>query len=189
MFSRERYLLMSLVNPDRKFGSGFESHPDFLLFSSHHKWRRSFSNGVNLLLTLAIPVFLLSACFSFLGRDNQKMPRDIVYIFMSTYGTPSISQLAHYTTPYFRNYKPEEVWVIETWEILRGLGYRHLMGKILEEKIKDNTAIIITSSSIETIAGETLQKEIYCFIKTSEGWRLDDLLVEEETVEMEKYNL
>ena len=141
------------------------------------------------LLILVVSIFLLPACFSFPRYKYQKTPREIVYIFMSTYGTPRISQLAHYTTPFFRNYKPEELWVIETWEVLSELGYRHVKGKILEERMKEDSAIIVTSSSIETIAGETLQREIYCFIKTGEGWKLDDLLVEEETVEAEKYNL
>ncbi|MBW1825115.1 MAG: hypothetical protein JRI87_11255 [Deltaproteobacteria bacterium] len=141
------------------------------------------------LLILVVSIFLLPACLSFPRYNYQKTPREIVYIFMSTYGTPRISQLAHYTTPYFRNYKPVELWVIETWEVLSELGYRHVKGRILEERMKGDTAMIITSSNIETVAGETLQKEIYCFIKTSAGWKLDDLLVEEETVEPEKYNL
>jgi len=141
------------------------------------------------LLILLVSIFLLPACFSFPRYNYQKTPREIVHIFMSTYGTPRISQLAHYTTPYFRNYKPVELWVIETWEVLSELGYRHVKGRILEERMKGDTAMIITSSNIETIAGETLQKEIYCFIKTGDGWKLDDLLVEEETVEPEKYNL
>ena len=140
-------------------------------------------------LTFFIAVLLFSSCLSFLPYNLGKTPRDIVYIFMSTYGTPRISQLAHYTTPYFRNYKPEELWVIETWEVLSELGYRHVKGTILEERIKDTTAIVVTSSSIETLAGESLQKEIYCFIKTSDGWKLDELLVEEEEIELEKYNL
>lgn len=180
---------MSLINPVRKFGRGFKASSYLSLFSPHHKWREFLSNGVKKILTLMVSIFLISSCLSFLQQGNQKTPREIVYIFMSTYGTPRISQLAHYTTPYFRNYKPEEVWVIETWEILSGLRYRHVTGKVLKERIKDNTAVIITSSSIETIAGETLQKEIYFFIKTSEGWKLDDLLVEEEAIETEKYNL
>lgn len=140
-------------------------------------------------LILFFSVVLISSCLSLPQYNNQKTPREIVQIFMSAYGTPGISQLANYTTPYFRNYKPKELWVIETWEILTELGYRHVRGKVIEEKIKENTAIIITASRIETLAGETLQKEIYCFIKTSEGWKLDELLIEEETVETEKYNL
>jgi hypothetical protein len=140
-------------------------------------------------LIILLSIFLLPSCFSYLRPSNQKTPREIVMIFMSTYGTPRVSQLAHYTTPYFRNYKPKELWVIETWEVLSELGYRHLSGKILEEKIKSRTAIIITSSNIETLAGKTLQREIYCLIKTEEGWKLDELLIEDETVEAEKYNL
>jgi len=153
------------------------------------KMRYSFMSTVKKPLILMISTFLLSSCLSFIQYTNQKTPREIVQIFMSAYGTPQISQLANYTTPYFRNYKPKELWVIETWEILSQLGYRHVVGTILDEKIKDNTAIIITSSSIETLAGETLQQEIYFFIKTSEGWKLDELLIEEETVETNKCNL
>lgn len=140
-------------------------------------------------LTLMISFFLIPSCLASLQHGNQKTPREIVQIFMSTYGTPKVSKLAHYTTPYFRNYKPKELWIIETWEILSGLGYRHVSGKFLEEKIKGNTAVIITSSTVETLAGETLQKEIYCLIKTEEGWKLDELFIEDETVETEKYNL
>jgi len=144
---------------------------------------------VRKILVIVISVFLMPSCLSFLQYHGQKTPREIAEIFMSNYGTPRISQLAGYTTPYFRNYKPEELWVIETWEILSEVRYRHVAGKILEERVKDNTAIVITSCNIETVAGETLQKEIYCFIKTSEGWKLDELLVEEENVETWKYSL
>jgi hypothetical protein len=186
---KESYSLMSLVNSVSKFGRGFKSSLNLLLFSPHHKWQDFPSNGVKMFLTLMIYVFLITSCLSLQRHSNPKTPQEIVRIFMSTYGTPRISQLADHTTPYFRNYKPEELWVIETWEILSELGYRHVTGKILEENIKDNTAIIITLSNIETIAGETLQKEIYCFIKTSEGWKLDELLIEEETIETRKYNL
>ena len=136
-----------------------------------------------------ISFFLIPSCLSYLKQSDQKTPLEIVEIFMSTYGTPKVSQLAYYTTPYFRNYKPKELWVIETWEVLSELGYRHLSGTILEKKVKGNTAIVITSSNIETLAGKTLQREIYCLIKTEEGWKLDELLIEDETVEAEKYNL
>jgi hypothetical protein len=140
-------------------------------------------------LLLMISLFLIPSCLSYLKQSDQKTPLEVVEIFMSTYGTPKVSQLAYYTTPYFRNYKPKELWVIETWEVLSELGYRHLSGKILEKKVKGKTAIIITSSNIETLAGKTVQREIYCLIKTEEGWKLDELLIEDETVEAEKYNL
>jgi len=119
-------------------------------------------------LLLVISFFLIPSCLSYLKQSDQKTPLEIVEIFMSTYGTPK---------------------VIETWEVLSELGYRHLSGKILEKKVKGNTAIVITSSNIETLAGKTLQREIYCLIKTEEGWKLDELLIEDETVEAEKYNL
>ncbi len=144
---------------------------------------------VKKLLVIVISLFLIPSCLSYLKHSDQKTPSEIVKIFMSTYGTPKVSQLAYYTTPYFRNYKPKELWVIETWEVLSELGYQHLSGRILEEKVKGNTAIIITSSNIKTLAGKTLQKEIYCLIKTEEGWKLDELLIEDETVEAAKYNL
>jgi hypothetical protein len=180
---------MSMTHPDGKFRRGVNPRPRSALFLLCHKWRDYFSDGVKRLLILMVSIFLLPACLSMTHYDHQKTPREIVYIFMSTYGTPGISQLAHYTTPFFRNYKPEELWVIETWEVLSELGYRHVKGTILEERIKGDSALIVTSSSIETVAGETLQRETYCFIKTSEGWKLDDLLVEEETVEAEKFSL
>lgn len=140
-------------------------------------------------LLLIISFFLIPSCLSYLKQNNQKTPLEIVEIFMSSYGTPKLSQLAYYTTPYFRNYKPKELWVIETWEVLSELGYRHLSGTIVEKKIKGNKAIVITSSHIETLAGKTLQREIYCLIKTEEGWKLDELLIEDETVEAAKYTL
>lgn len=140
-------------------------------------------------LLLIIVFFLIPACLSHLNQSHQKTPLEIVAIFMSTYGTPKVSQFAYYTTPYFRNYKPKELWVIETWEVLSELGYRHLSGKILEKKIKGKKAVVIASSNIETLAGKTLQREIYCFVKTEEGWKLDELLIEDETVEAAKYNL
>jgi len=180
---------MSMTNPDGEFRRGFKPSPLSVLFLHCHKWMDYFSDRVKKLLILMVSIFLLPACLSMTHYDHQKTPQEIVYIFMSTYGTPRISQLAHYTTPFFRNYKPEELWVIETWEVLSELGYRHVKGTILEERIKEESAIIVTSSSIETVAGETLQREIYCFIKTGEGWKLDDLLVEEETVEAEKFSL
>ena len=159
-----------------------------VLFLQRRAWMVHHSDGVKRLLILIVFI-LLPSCLSLTHYGNQKTPREIVYIFMSTYGTPRISQLAHYTTPFFRNYKPEELWVIETWKALSELEYRHVKGTILEERIKKDSALIVTSSSIETVAGETLQRETYCFIKTSEGWKLDDLVVEEEAVEPKNYSL
>ena len=140
----------------------------------------------NLLFSI---VFLFSACLTTPRYVPQKTPREIVYIFMLNYGTPRIDKLAPYTTEFFRNYKPEATWIIETWKALSELGYRHIKGKILEERIKKDGAIIIASSVIWTIAGKTAQREIYCFIKTKDGWKLDDLIIEEENVESEKYKM
>jgi hypothetical protein len=142
-----------------------------------------------ILLFLSLALFLIPSCSSLPHYRNQKTPREIVQIFMSAYGTSNISQIAPYTTAYFRNYKPEELWVIETWQVLSEYGYRHVSGRIIDEKIKGSTAIVITSSTIETLAGTTRQKEVYYLIKAEERWKLDELLIEEETVASTGYTL
>lgn len=180
---------MTTTHPEGKFRRIVTFHLCAALFLRCYSWMDYHSDRVKRLLILMVSTFLLPACLSMIRDGHQKTPREIVYIFMSTYGTPRISQLAHHTTPFFRNYKPEELWVIETWKALSELEYRHVKGTILEERIKEDRALVVTSSSIETVAGETLQRETYCFIKTSEGWKLDELLVEEETVEPENYSL
>ena len=132
------------------------------------------------LLTVVIFIFVVSSCLSSVHRRDPKTPQEIVHIFMSAYGTSDVSKLACYTTPYFRNYKPEELWIIETWEKLKEIGYEHISGKILEVRINGEHAVVVVSSRVKTLVGKTQQKEIYCLIKTPEGWKLDEIIVEDE---------
>jgi len=139
---------------------------------------------------LVISFFYLSACLMMASHYlPMRSPRQITLMFMRFYGTAKIKQLAPYTTTSFRDDKSEENWAVDTQRTLEILGYQHVIGIIVEEQIKGDKAIVKAKSVIRTLAGAVKQKEIYCFVKTKEGWKLDDLIVGGEKFQKDEYRL
>ena len=127
------------------------------------------------------------------GSNNSDIPSkdpiEVVNLFFETYGTPQMDEIGPYTTAKFRDDKPMSVWVAETWKALKQMEYEKLEIKILDSKIKDKNAFVAVQAKIKTMAGEVDQKEIYSLILENNRWLIDDLVVTDEDIDLEKIKI
>ena len=100
-----------------------------------------------------------------------------------------MDQAADVTTAEFRDNKPKSVWVAENWSLLSGLKYAHTYSKIIDTEIKDEKAIVLVDAEITTKAADAKQKEVYRLVKEGGRWLIDDLIVTDEEVDLEDYEL
>ncbi len=95
-----------------------------------------------------------------------------------------MDKTADFTTGHFRDNMPKSVWVVDTWKALREIDYKRVYDSIADTKVQNSRAAVILNTKIETLAGETTQKEIYYLIKEGKQWLIDELQVTEEDVEV-----
>ena len=100
-----------------------------------------------------------------------------------------MDEIANYTTSKFRDNKPKSVWVVDTWKTLREIKFQRLNCSVIDTKVKDDKAIVITETKIKTVAGETTQKDIFYLIKQGERWLIDELIVTDEEIDLNKIQL
>ncbi len=100
-----------------------------------------------------------------------------------------MDELATFTTANFRDNKAKSVWVVDTWRALHQLKYKKLSGKIIDSKVKGERAVIIVQSKIGTAAGEANQKEIFYLVKSGKRWLINELVVTDEEVDLDKIEL
>ena len=100
-----------------------------------------------------------------------------------------MDEIADYTTPKFRDNKPKSVWVVDTWKTLKEIKYEKLNSSVIDTKVKDNKAIVVTETKIKTVVGETTQKDIFYLIKQGERWLIDELIVTDEEIDLNKVQL
>ena len=127
------------------------------------------------------------------GSNNSNIPSkdpiEVVKLFFQTYGTPQMDEIGPYTTAKFRDDKPMSVWVTETWKALKQMQYEKLEIKVLDSKITDKNALVAVQAKIKTMAGEVDQKEIYSLILENNRWLIDDLVVTDEDIDLEKIKI
>ena len=100
-----------------------------------------------------------------------------------------MDEVAKYTTANFRDNKPKSVWVVDTWRTLQQLKYKKLNGDITDSKVKGEKAVVVVQSRISTAAGDAIQKEIYYLVKSLEKWLINELVVTDEEVDLDKIEL
>jgi len=100
-----------------------------------------------------------------------------------------MDEIAVYTTPKFRDNKPKSVWVVDTWKTLRKLKFQRLSCFVIHTKVKGDKAVVVTETKIKTVAGETTQKDIFYLIKQGEKWLIDELIVTDEEIDLDKIKL
>ncbi len=122
-------------------------------------------------------------------RELEKLPIDVVKLFSENYGGPDMDELATFTTANFRDNKAKSVWVVDTWRALKKIEYKKFNGKIVDSKVKGDKAVVIIESRISTAAGDATQKEIYYLVKSGEKWLINDLVVTDEEVDLDKIQL
>lgn len=116
-------------------------------------------------------------------------PVEVVKIFIAGYGTGLMDKAAEVTTSSFRENKPKSVWVTEVWKLLKGLEYAHTYSKVVDTEIKEKKAIVLVDAEITTKAADAKQKEIYTLVRKRHRWLIDDLIVTNEKVDLEDYEL
>lgn len=100
-----------------------------------------------------------------------------------------MDEIADYTTPKFRDNKLKSVWVVDTWKTLKEIKYEKLNSSVIDTKVKDDKAIVVTETKIKTVAGDTTQKDIFYLIKQGERWLIDELIVTNEEIDLNKMKL
>ncbi len=120
---------------------------------------------------------------------QEKSPIDVVKLFSENYGGPNMDEVAKYTTANFRDNKPKSVWVVDTWRSLQQLKYKKLDGDITDSKVKGDKAVMIVQGKIRTVAGDVSQKEIYYLVKSGEKWLVNELVVTDEEIDLDKIKL
>jgi hypothetical protein len=116
-------------------------------------------------------------------------PAEVIRKFESGYGGPEMDEVANLTTAKFRDNKPKSVWVVDTWNTLNDIKYERLASSMVNSKINEDKAIIVYEVKIKTAAGETSQKELYFLLRENEKWLIDDLVVTDEEIDLEKLEL
>ena len=100
-----------------------------------------------------------------------------------------MDEIADYTTPKFRDNKPKSVWVVDTWKPLKEIKFQRLNCSVIDTKVKGDRAVVVLESKIKTVAGETTQKEIYYLVRIGERWLIDELIVTDEEIDLNKIQL
>ena len=100
-----------------------------------------------------------------------------------------MDEIADYTTPKFRDNKPKSVWVVDTWKTLRKIKFQRLNCSVIDTKVKGDKAIVVTEAKIKTVVGETAQKDIFYLVRIGERWLIDELVVTDEEIDINKMKL
>ncbi len=137
-----------------------------------------------LIFTFFFACFLLVGCSKHyeVREPQEKTPGKVVIKWTKVYGI-DMDIAAELTTLEFREGKPKRVWASETYRVFKSVGYKHLGGEIIEEKIEGDKALVILQGKISTIAGGAKQKEFYLLKKVDGEWLIHDIKVKEEEVE------
>ncbi len=72
---------------------------------------------------------------------------------------------------------------------LKSAKYKHLGGKVIEEKMQGDKAVVVLQAEIDTVAGSAKQKEFYLIKRINGKCLIDDIIVKEEELEELKEEL
>jgi len=124
-----------------------------------------------------------------ISQAQEKSPIEVVKLFGKAYGSPSMDEISNYTTPKFRDNRPKSVWVVDTWKTLKKIKYEKLNSSVIDTKVKGDRAVVVTEGKIKTMVGETAQKEIFYLVKKGGRWLIDQLIVTDEEIDLNKVQL
>jgi hypothetical protein len=144
----------------------------------------------NIHKTQLIALVFLSASFLFIGcqknpvliESHEQTPSEVVTDWIKVYGV-DMDKASELTTLEFREGKAKQVWASEYYKALKSAKYKHLGGKVIEEKIEGDKAVVVLQAEIDTVAGSAKQKEFYLMRRINGEWLIDDIIVKEEEVE------
>ena len=132
-------------------------------------------------------MFVYLLCGFEVSNAQDKSAIDVVNLFGSHYGGPDMDAIAGYTTAKFRLNRPKSVWVVDVWRALKKMKYKRVGSTVVDSKFNDNKkAVILVETKIKIDEKETTQKEIYYLIQAGKKWLIDDLVVVDGQVDLEK---
>jgi hypothetical protein len=132
-------------------------------------------------------MFVYLLCGFEISNAQDKSAVEVVNLFDSHYGGPDMDVIAGYTTAKFRLNRPKSVWVVDVWRALKKMKYKRVGSAVVDSKFNDNKkAVILVETKIKIDEKETTQKEIYYLIQAGEKWLIDDLVVVDGEVDLEK---
>ncbi len=132
-------------------------------------------------------MFVYLLCGFEVSNAQDKSPVDVVNLFDRHYGGPDMDVIAGYTTAKFRLNRPTSVWVVDVWRVLKKMKYKRLNSTVIDSRVKnDRKAVVIIETKIEIAKKETTQKEIYYLIQKGEKWFIDNLVVADGEIDLEK---
>ena len=133
-----------------------------------------------------ITLFFLQA--NILNAET-KSPEEVVKMFIAGYGTARMDEAADLTTDKFRGDRPKSVWVVETWKTLNAIEYGRKESKVIDSRIGEKKAVVLVESEITTNPANAVQREIYILTKDENRWLIDDLIVTDEKIKLDDYEL
>ena len=94
-----------------------------------------------------------------LSIAQEISPRAVVLQWTKIY-VVNYCRAADLTTLEFRKRKSKDEWADQISEILGSVKYRHLGGKVIEEQISGDRAMVVLDARIFTIVGSAKQKRV-----------------------------
>jgi len=132
---------------------------------------------------LILMLILVQGCYS---MPKTESPVSVVKQFGKCYGKFCMDEIVKITTAKFRDNKPGSVWVTETWEALNGIKFQRLKSEFQTCNTSRDKAVVVMKTRISTVAGNADQRDVYLLVRDGNQWKIDDLQVTDEVVDVEK---
>ena len=132
-------------------------------------------------------MFVSLMCGFEVSNAQDKSAVEVVNLFDSHYGGPEMDVIAGYTTAKFRLNRPKSVWVVDVWQALKKMKYKRVSSAVVDSTVNDHKkAVIFVETKIKINEKGTTQKEVYYLTREAEKWLIDDLVVVDGEVDLEK---
>ena len=107
-------------------------------------------------------------------------PAEIVKLWIQVY-PKDMKTAAAITTQGFREGQTSADWIASKEEMLKGLDFHYLGGKILSEQIEGEVAEVHFHAHLHTVVGDQTQEEVYRLRKQANGgWLIESIEVADE---------
>jgi len=144
-------------------------------------------------LLLGLMALLFMDCSSHVKSTSAALlsPDEVVILFNEVYGTGRLDEIGPYTTERFRKERPIAVWVVQVWQELQKLEFEKLDFMIVESEVNaaNDVATVVANSTLQTHAGITRQREVFILVFERGRWKIDELFVTDEDMEVEEHRL
>jgi hypothetical protein len=76
---------------------------------------------------------------------------------------------------------------VDVWQALKKMKYKRVSSAVVDSTVNDNKkAVIFVETKIKINEKKTTQKEVYYLTREAEKWLIDDLVVVDGEVDLEK---